>query len=282
MLMAILAFVLLYSNRTKKLANDELASKNEEIKEQAQQLRNLNLTKDKLFSIISHDLRSPLASLRGLIDILDMDGLSREDFKLTFRKLGRNLESVQDDLDNLLLWAQSQLKGLQSDPVTLRVQPIIDEKIRLFNEIAQQKEITIINEIDRNLLIVADRNHMALVVQNLLANAIKFSQQGGSISISERAVGEKVEISVTDTGVGMTSSEVDQLFSAETHFTKPGTNREKGVGIGLLLTKEFVEKNGGSIWATSELGKGSTFTFSIRQDYSLVAHDAIVSEHAID
>jgi signal transduction histidine kinase len=281
-LMAILAFVLLYSNRAKKLANDVLALKNAEIEEQAQQLRNLNITKDKLFSIISHDLRSPLASLRGLIDILDMDGLSREDFKLTFRKLGRNLESVQDDLDNLLLWAQSQLKGLQSDPVSLRVHPIIDEKIRLFNEIAHQKEITINNEIDRDLLIVADRNHMALVMRNLLANAIKFSRHGGLISIRERNVGENVEISVTDTGVGMSTAEVDQLFSADTHFTKPGTNREKGVGIGLLLTKEFVEKNGGSIWATSELGKGSTFTFSIRQDYRKVAHDEIVTEHLVN
>lgn len=269
-LMAVLAFVLLYSNRLKKKANDAFALKNEEISQQAQQLQNLNVTKDKLLSIISHDIRSPLASLRGLIDVMVLDGLSREDFISTSRKLGRNLESVQDDLDNLLLWTQSQLKGLQSNPVPLKVYPIINEKIRLFGEIARQKEITIRNEINDALSVVADKNHVGLVMRNLLANAIKFNRQGGSIMIREKNVGEYVEISVSDTGVGMSAVEMGKLFKPDTHFTKPGTKQEKGVGIGLLLTKEFIEKNGGSIWATSEPGKGTTFTFRIKQHYALV------------
>ena len=264
-LMAILAFVLLYSNRMKKRANDQLALKNQEIQLQAHQLKNLNVTKDKLFSIISHDLRSPLASLRGLMDILDIDGLSSQDFISTSKKLRRNLESVQEDLDNLLFWAQSQLNGLQSNSENLYLRPIVEEKIELFGEIARQKAITIINEIDDSISIVADKNHISLVVRNLLANAIKFNKLGGIITIRERNIGDYVEISVSDSGVGMSTSDLGKLFNAQTHFTNPGTHQEKGAGIGLLLTKEFIEKNGGSIWATSELGKGSTFTFTVKQ-----------------
>ncbi len=266
-LMVILAFVLFYNNQIKKKANDELELKNREIQSQAQQLRNLNLTKDKLFSIIGHDLRSPLASLRGLMDILGVDGLSVEDFKSMSHKLRKNLESVQGDLDNLLVWAQSQLNGLQSHPSKIKVRDIVQEKIHLFTEIARQKDITIINEIDEELNIIADKDHIGLIVRNLLANAIKFNKPGGLIMISQRGLGDSVEISVADSGVGMTTSDLGKLFNAGTHFTNPGTQQEKGVGIGLLLTKEFVEKNGGSIWVTSELGKGSTFTFKIKKDF---------------
>lgn len=270
-LMVILAFVLLYNNRLKKRANDALALKNREIQLQAHQLKNLNITKDKLFSIISHDLRSPLASLRGLMDILDVDGLSSQDFISTSKKLRRSLESVQEDLDNLLFWAQSQLNGLQSNPENLLLRPIVEEKIVLFSEIARQKKITIINEIDESISIVADKNHISLVIRNLLANAIKFNKLGGMITIREKSIGQHFQISVADSGVGMTSGDLGKLFNAETHFTNPGTHQEKGVGIGLLLTKEFIEKNGGSIWATSELGKGSTFTFTVRHGVSIPA-----------
>lgn len=265
-LMIILALVLLYSNRLKKRANNELASKNKEIAEQATQLKSINTTKDKLFSIISHDLRSPLASLRGLVTVMGLGGLSKDEFIESSRKLRKNLDAVQGDLDNLLVWAQSQLNGLQSNPVAMRLKPVVEEKIDLFTEVAQQKDITILNEVDESLSIIADRNHMGLVIRNLLANAIKFNRPGGLIRISERRVGEFFEISVTDSGIGMTPRDLGRLFNAATHFTNPGTHQEKGAGIGLLLTKEFIEKDGGSIWATSDLGKGSTFTFTVRPD----------------
>jgi signal transduction histidine kinase len=148
----------------------------------------------------------------------------------------------------------------------MRLKPVVEEKIDLFTEVAQQKDITILNEVDESLSIIADRNHMGLVIRNLLANAIKFNRPGGLIRISERRVGEFFEISVTDSGIGMTPRDLGRLFNAATHFTNPGTHQEKGAGIGLLLTKEFIEKDGGSIWATSDLGKGSTFTFTVRPD----------------
>jgi two-component system sensor histidine kinase/response regulator len=279
-LMIILAFVLLYSNRLKKRANDELASKNREIAKQTAQLKSINATKDKLFSIISHDLRSPLASLRGLVTVMGLGGLSKDEFIESSRKLRKNLDTVQGDLDNLLVWAQSQLNGLQSNPVTMRMRPVVEEKIDLFSEIARQKDITILNEVDESLSIVADRNHMGLVIRNLLANAIKFNRPGGLIRISERRVGDYFEISVTDSGIGMTAGDLGRLFNAATHFTNPGTHQEKGAGIGLLLTKEFIEKEGGSIRATSEFGKGSTFTFTVRPDVK--QHRAVAkAEHTL-
>lgn len=264
-LAAILVFVLLYSNWIKRKANALLETKNQEIQAQALQLSNLNSTKDKLLSIISHDVRGPLASLRGLINIICSGGLTQQEFLLHSLKVRQNLDTVQEDLDNLLYWAQSQLNGLQINREKLKVHAIVEEKIKLFKDAADRKEVTIINDITEELSVFADKNHLGLVVRNLMANAIKFNMRGGSIRIQEKRVGDYVEISVTDSGVGIKSTDLKKLFNAQTHFSNLGTDEEKGVGIGLLLTKEFIEKGGGSIWVTSEVGKGSTFTFTTKR-----------------
>jgi two-component system, sensor histidine kinase and response regulator len=264
-LAAILVFVLLYSNWIKRKANDLLETKNEEIQAQALQLSNLNSTKDKLLSIISHDVRGPLASLRGLINIICTGGLTQQEFLLHSLRVRQNLDAVQEDLDNLLYWAQSQLHGLQINCEELNVRRIVDEKIKLFKDSADRKELTIINEITEELVVLADKNHLGLILRNLMANAIKFNMLGGSIRIKERRVGDHVEISVADSGVGIKSTDLKKLFNAQTHFSNVGTHDEKGAGIGLLLTKEFIEKNGGSIWVISEVGKGTTFTFTTKR-----------------
>ena len=263
-LTGVLVFVLLYSNWAKRKANHLLGAKNKEIQAQAFQLGNLNVTKDKLLSIISHDVRGPLASLRGLINIIFTGGLTQQEFIDHSLKIRQNLDTVQEDLDNLLYWAQSQLNGIQVKHEELKVRSIVNDKIRLFRDAADRKELTIINEITEELAVVADKNHLSLIIRNLMANAIKFNTRGGSIRIQERRVNDHVEISVTDSGVGIKSSDLKKLFNAQTHFSNLGTEQERGVGIGLLLTKEFIEKNGGSIWVTSELGKGSTFTFTTK------------------
>lgn len=264
-LTAILVFVLLYSNWLKKKANELLGIKNQEIQAQAQQLSNLNVTKDKLFSIISHDVRGPLASLRGLINIICRGELAHHEFLSTSVKLRQNLDTVQEDLDNLLHWAQSQLNGLQINFEPIKIHAIVNDKIKLFKEAADHKALTIINDIAEDFVVLADKNHLGLIVRNLMANAIKFNTRGGAIRIQQKTVGDHVEISVSDSGVGINSSDVRKLFNAQTHFSNPGTDQEKGVGIGLLLTKEFIEKSGGSIWVTSEVGKGSTFTFTTKR-----------------
>lgn len=276
-LFMLLAVVLLYNYHLNRKANLRLKEKNQEIQRQARELGNINGAKDKLFSIISHDLRSPLSSLKGLMDLVIEGVLSKDEFLPVAQNLKHSLESVQESLDNLLYWAQSQLKGLQVNPEPFTLREIVNEKIKFFQEVGKSKNISIYNEIDDDLEVLADKNHVRLIFRNLIANAIKFSMFGGSIVISHKQNEDNVEISVSDTGVGMSSKDVSRLFRTETHFSNPGTQKEKGIGIGLLLTKEFVEKNGGYITVTSELGKGSTFTFTLKRQHSDVVREVELS-----
>jgi two-component system, sensor histidine kinase and response regulator len=264
LLFILLVVALLYFNRANRIAKREAEKKNLEIEFQAEQLRKLNATKDKLFSIISHDLRSPLAGLKALMELVGTPGLRQDEFVNITLVLRRNLDSVHEDLDNLLLWAQTQLKGMQANPESFYLREIAEEKIQLFRETADLKNLTVENCIDETCKVFADRNHISIVLRNLLANAIKFNPTGGRVTIGSRLTEDFYEVSVSDSGVGISHEDIGKLFDAHTHFTKPGTHKEKGVGIGLLLTREFVEKNNGSIWLTSEVGKGTTFTFTIK------------------
>ncbi len=264
-LFVILAVVLLVHNRSSRRANVLLQEKNREIERQTRQLINVNTTKDKLFSIISHDLRSPVASLRALMELIAKAGVTQEEFANLTEALKRNLDSVYDDLDNLLLWAQTQLNGLQATPEAVAVRRLADEKIALFREAAQRKRVKIVNEIDAGAVVLADRNHVGLVLRNLIANAIKFNHPGGRIELRSQPCDNHYEFSIIDSGIGIAAHDLERLFNAETHFTRPGTEKEKGAGIGLLLTKEFIETNGGRIWVTSEVGKGTTFTFTLKE-----------------
>lgn len=263
-LLCILAFVFYYNNRHNRNARISLQHKNREIQYQTLQLRNLNSTKDKLFSIISHDLRSPVASLKALMEIVNTTGLTQEEFVDITKVLKRNLDSVYDDLDNLLLWAQTQLRGLSAVPENIDLRGIAEEKINVFGELAENKKINIINAIPEGLIVLADKNHIGLVFRNLLANAVKFNRPGGEIKLHAVERENECEISITDSGVGINESDLKKLFNPETHFTTPGTHREKGMGIGLLLTKEFLEKNGGTIRVSSRAGSGTTFTFCLK------------------
>jgi signal transduction histidine kinase len=161
------------------------------------------------------------------------------------------------------MWAQTQLKGLQVLPEPVDLKTLADEKIGLLKEVANSKKISIINHIQPETVVLADRNHISLIFRNLIGNAIKFNETGGTIQLSSKNMGGHYEVSVSDSGVGISLDDIHKLFNAETHFTRPGTNKERGLGIGLLLTKEFIENNNGSIWVTSELGKGTTFTFTL-------------------
>lgn len=262
-LVVILVFVLLTRNHFSRKAKHELELKNLEIQRQAVQLTNLNVTKDKIFSIIGHDLRSPVASLKGLMEVIGSGNLSQEQFTEVTRKLKKNLDVVYEDLDNVLQWAQSQLRGIQVHREEIRLCTLTDDILSLFSDAIRIKGIEVVNEIDAGAHVFADRNQLKLIFRNLVANSIKFNEPGGMIRIFTRLRANKIEVSVADSGIGIGMDELHKVFNAEIHFTKLGTNKEKGIGIGLLLTKEFVENNGGSIWVTSELGKGATFTFTL-------------------
>lgn len=260
----IMVFGLIRSNRNRKQANFLLKERNRLIDHQKQELIGLNATKDKIFSIIGHDLRSPLATLRGLMDLVSNQSLSKEEFIELSQNLKLNLEYVHEDMDNLLNWARTQLKGFEPSPSEVDLVAAVEEKIQLLGESAKSKAITLQSKVEEGTIVFIDKNNLDLILRNLLGNAIKFSLPAGTVTISSSISESMCAISVTDTGIGLMKEEVEKLFHPESHFSKPGTNREKGLGIGLLLVKEFVEKNGGTIAVSSEQGKGSVFTFTAK------------------
>lgn len=261
--LAVLIFNLLQSNQRNKMANTLLSKQNELINDQSNQLEILNKTKDKILSIISHDMRSPLAGLKGIVSLMSTDSISQEEFIEVSKTLRKNLDYVYNDLDNLLHWANAQVKGIRPQFERVSVQTVVMEKVNLFAEVAKNKAIQIDLNVSANLYVLADINHLRLVFRNLISNAIKFSAPHSKIEINAFDEGKTVRMEVKDFGIGMSEEEVQKLFKIENHFTRVGTQNEKGIGLGLILVKEFVETNKGSIAVQSQVGKGTTFTVTM-------------------
>ncbi len=274
----LIAGLLFYVNRKVHQSNsllerqkEELANKNQEVELksteleiQADQLARLNATKDKLFSIIGHDFRSPLNSLKGILTLVENRDLSQEEFSSVVATLKSNLDAVSTNLENLLQWSLAQLRGIQTNPVNINMLALVEEHIVLYNELAKAKNIKLENNISENHFAFADENHIRLVLRNLINNAIKFTRSGGVVKISIQDETQFIKILVSDNGVGIESTQLRSILRKEKIPSKDGTNHEKGVGIGLLLCQEFVENNGGHLSVDSEPGKGSVFSFTLK------------------
>lgn len=247
------------NNRHRKETNQLLQEKNQEIADQNLKLKEANDLKDKFFSIISHDLRSPLTSLKGLLSLLASNEINDEEFKSFAPKINQRLMGVSETLENLLHWSQAQMKGMSYNPTTIPLKVVIDKCLLLFLETATEKNLTFSNDIPKEISVYADKNQTELVFRNLIHNAIKFTMNGGAIALKTNPCEPDVEVCVSDTGIGMTKEQIDNLFQNVTARTTHGTEGEKGTGLGLLLCKEMVENNGGRLSVTSEIGKGSTF-----------------------
>ncbi len=229
---------------------------------QSEQLLGMNKLKDRLFSIIAHDLRGPLINLNDIIKMLNEGMITEEEFKSFVPQLSRNIGYTTGLLENLLFWSKSQLQGEVVKPVYFNLKEISVNILHLFENTIHEKEILIENKIQLTCKVYADKDMIQLVVRNLISNAVKFSKRGGSIQLSTRTEGNYTVLCVTDTGVGISEADQKKLFEQET-FTTRGTDNEQGTGLGLLLCKDFIEKNGGSIWVESEIGKGSKFCVRI-------------------
>lgn len=263
-------FILLRINQKRKAANIELVDSNRKLKklnqtvqDQKEELERLNNIKTKLFAIIAHDLRGPLGSLQSLLYLLREHDLSEKETDELTANLEKNMLENSSMMDNLLGWAQSQMNGLSVNKrafdLLLAVQSVLDQ----FTLQLKTKGIDLVVEVPQVTMIYADYDLMKLVLRNLIANAIKFSNQGSTIYIkSEKTDDGSYRVAVEDHGVGIADKDKEKIFSDE-HFTSAGTNKEKGSGLGLNLCKEYVEKHGGSIWFTSEAGEGTTFFFTI-------------------
>lgn len=273
----LLVVVMLYSFQKVKRTNkelesqkQELAASNLEVQEKSLELSLLNSTKDKLFSIIGHDFRSPLHSLKGLLELIGTKRMSQEEFERYSKDLKKKIDVVYDNLDNVLNWSVNQLQGIRTKPVRCQLALIVDEVFDLHSEMARAKKVFLNNDLDDDVIAFADKDQIRLVIRNLVSNALKFTSSGGYVRIWSQYRGHQRWICVQDSGVGMAASEVGKLFVRESLWSVKGTNNEKGLGLGLLLCKEFIEKNHGTLEVRSEQGIGSTISFSLPYKGNLV------------
>ena len=253
-----------------EIKNIELAERNEELKStterldiQSQQLKELNLTKDQMFAIIGHDLKSPLITLSNLIELADENVLTEQTQTEVFSKLKKNIEYLHFTLNNILEWAVAQMQGLKLNKQTLQLVSLSEEVRLMLKEYAATKNIQIKNCINKKVEVFADPDSVKLIFRNLLNNAIKFTNQGGTVSIKARIIKDICEISVSDTGIGIPAEKVGQLWEKKSLSSVFGTEGEKGTGLGLWLCQEFIEGNGGTIRVESTVNEGSTFFFTL-------------------
>jgi two-component system, sensor histidine kinase and response regulator len=261
-ILSLLAFILFRSRYVNRRVNQLLREKNEKIEEQketveqqAVQLLLNNRQKDKLFSIIAHDLRGPLNSLKGLMDLLKDGRLSEEEINTIMSEFRLNVDQSAELVSNLLVWASSQLDGIAANPVALPLKPLVQEILALFSHQARQKNILLREEVSPAVGVVADKDMLQVVIRNLVSNAVKFCRSGDSVTVSCTPSGSEIEICVTDTGIGLKEDALDKIRRKES-FTSYGTAKEKGTGLGMLLCREFAEANRGSFRIESEWGKG--------------------------
>jgi signal transduction histidine kinase len=237
---------------------------NAQLEQQAAALQNINDIKDKMFSIIGHDLRGPVASLKGLTDMMKYDSLSNADSEMVVKELKQSMNSMDMLLENLLVWAKIQMQGdIISRPVAINLQQLVAENLLIYQKQAQTKQITLQENIDRSLTVIADINYLSLIVRNLINNAIKFTPNNGLVSIDAEYEGTQIKLCVQDNGIGMDAHEIDLLFNLDKPFTKRGTMNERGSGLGLLFVKEYTERCGGRFSISSEKGKGSRFCVTL-------------------
>jgi len=270
----VVAILLQQSRAASRKSNKDLSDKNMEIEQQkeamehqAVQLLLNNQQKDKLFSIVAHDLRGPLNSLKGLLDFLKENRLSDAEIRSMMDELRRNVDYSSELVGNLLFWASSQLNGIVVAPVCLTLRKLVNDILPLYTKQAGEKNIVLKNDIDEALTAYADKDMIQVILRNLVSNAIKFCRVGDTILISGRRMEGSVEICVADTGIGIKEDILNKIRRKES-ITTYGTAREKGTGLGMLLCREFTEANGGKFRIDSEWGKGSWFYFTIPADAS--------------
>ena len=228
-------------------------------------LKELIATKDKLFSIVAHDLRSPFNSIIGFSELLkeNSNDILLEDSEQYIKIINSAAKNTLILLDNLLNWAKSQTGQLSFNPEKILFSEVAQEIITLSKSIAKSKNIALECSCTDNLEIFVDVNMLNTVLRNLISNAIKFTNVGGHIKVSAALKQDHVEITISDNGIGIPKEKCNELFSIASNTTTPGTADENGSGLGLVLCKEFIQKNNGDIWVESEENKGSNFIFTL-------------------
>ncbi len=233
------------------------------------ELRESNNAKDKYFSILAHDLMSPLSTTFGYSSFLlsNYDTLSSEEIKEYIKIIDQSTKNIIALSENLLTWARSEQGLIKAARSQINLQVLAKETIALLQDMANKKQISLQLDIQKNYLVMANRNMLLTIFRNLLSNAIKFTPEGGKVRIGcipdIVTDPEKIEIFVEDNGVGIEAEELDGIFRLDKDYASRGTNDEPGTGLGLVICKEFIEKNNGKMTVTSKTGKGSRFSFTL-------------------
>lgn len=254
-----------FGNYNRKRVNKVLTEKNIQIESQKNELEQMNASKNKFFSIIAHDLKNPLHSVLGYSFLLshEYDRFDDKDRRKYAQDIYNSTNNIFRLLQNLLDWSKSQTGRLQYEPIIFELSSLQEKICNLLKPVAEQKDIALKYEVPGNIHVYATPMMVETVLRNMVSNAIKFTPNGGEVVVGFKRCERDICVNVTDTGVGMTGEELEQLFSIDSKIKKKGTNNEDGSGLGLILCKEFVKLNRGKIWAESSSGNGSTFYFTV-------------------
>ncbi len=243
----------------------DLINSKRKIEQQAKELTATNALKDRMFSIIGHDLRSPVGAIKQALGFIVNGTINPkdEDFLETLQLLVNTTDDAFNLLENLLGWAKSQSDTLKIIPENLNLFDIVSSTCAVLKINSKKKNITINIKIPNDISVISDLNMINSILRNLLGNAIKFTPEQGLIEISANRINDFVQVFINDNGIGMEPNIVSEIFTSNKHFHTHGTNNESGSGLGLILCKDFVEKNGGQISVESKIGEGSIFSFTV-------------------
>ena len=235
------------------------------LKESEARLSELNAAKDRFFSIIAHDLKSPFSNVAGLSELLaeQIHDKNYGELENLASLIQQSVQRASGLLSNLLQWAQTQTGRMSCQPEKFSLKRSISETLELLCNVASRKEITLTADYPEDLVVFADKNMVNTILRNLLSNAVKFSYSGGEVFLKVQKENNRALISVTDKGIGMTRENLQKLFKIQFRHSTTGTEKETGTGLGLLLCKEFVDLHQGKIWVESTINKGSTFYFTL-------------------
>jgi signal transduction histidine kinase len=253
------------SNELLEGKNTELELTNRQLTKSEEDLRMLNAMKDRFFSIIAHDLKSPMNAFLELSEMLahNAETLDRRDIEEAINAINETAMKLFTLLENLLQWARMQTGSMPFNPQNVTIALLLQKDVGLLNAHAERKGIELAIDIDDDTRVYADASMTSAILRNLLSNAIKFTTRGGEVRVESRRRGCFIELSVKDTGVGIRNEDRARLFRIDVHHSTVGTAEEGGTGLGLILCKEFVEKHGGEIWVESSEGRGSIFRFTL-------------------
>ncbi len=257
---------------------DEVEFQKQQVEEKAKQLsvqnkelNKVNSFKDRLFAIIGHDLRNPIKTLEGVLNLHTQGQLGMKDLERFTSSLTKSLSQVISLLDNVLMWALQQMDHIKYHPASINLNSLVEANLELLMPQIQQKNLSITDQSDKEVMVYADAEMIKLVIRNVLSNAIKFSREGGSITLTSRINEQGIYLDITDTGIGISEENLKGLFSDHEVYSTYGTANEKGTGLGLKLCRDFLEINQGAIYVESKVGVGSTFSICLPEVASVLA-----------